>query len=157
MEIWSDKIKCEFFQTVAVSVLLYGSITWTFMKHLKKKWDGNYSRMLHAVFNESWKQHSTKQWLYGHLLPIPLTIQVRQVGTAGKFISNIPPRNLIHKHQPAKTKIHQLCADTWCRLEDLQRVMTDRDEWWERIKEICAVDTWWWWWCVLIKMALSSH
>ena len=30
----------------------------------------NYTRMLHAVFNKSWKQLSTKQQLYGHLPPI---------------------------------------------------------------------------------------
>ena len=30
------------------------------MKHLEKKLDGNYTRMLSTVLNKSWKQHSTK-------------------------------------------------------------------------------------------------
>ena len=33
----SDKIKLEFFQSIAVSVLLYGCTIWTLTKHLKKK------------------------------------------------------------------------------------------------------------------------
>ena len=33
----SDKIKWEFFQAVAVSLLLYGCITWTWTKLLEKK------------------------------------------------------------------------------------------------------------------------
>ena len=44
----------------------------------KKKLDGNYIRILHTVLNESWKQHPTKQQLYGHLAPISQTIQIRR-------------------------------------------------------------------------------
>ena len=35
----------------------------------------------------------------------------------------------------AKTNNHQLCADTGCLLEDMPRVMDDRDGWGERVKE----------------------
>ena len=51
---------------------------------MKKKLDGNYIRMPHAVLNKSRKQHPTKQQLYGHLFPISKTIQDEQdmVGTA---------------------------------------------------------------------------
>ena len=67
----SNKIKLDFFQ--AVSVLMYGCTTMSLMKHLDKKIDGNYTRMLHAVLNKSLKQRFTKQQLYSHLLPISLT------------------------------------------------------------------------------------
>ena len=81
MTIWrsdlSDKIKWEFFQAVAVSVLLHGCTTWTFMWHLLKKLHENFTRMPHAVLNKFWKQYSTKQQLHGHLPPISQTIQVR--------------------------------------------------------------------------------
>ena len=40
-----------------------------------KKLDGNYTWMLHAVLNKSWKQHPTKQQLYNHLPPISKTIE----------------------------------------------------------------------------------
>ena len=36
---------------------------------MEKKLDGNYTRMLRAVLNKSWKQHPTKQQPYGHLPP----------------------------------------------------------------------------------------
>ena len=32
----------------------------------KKKLNGNYTRMLHAVLSKFWKQHSSKQQLYEH-------------------------------------------------------------------------------------------
>ena len=78
----TDKIK-QFFQAAVVSVLLYGCTTWTLTKHMKKKLDGNYSRMLQAILNKSWRQHPTKQQLYGYLPPITKTIQVRWTRYAG--------------------------------------------------------------------------
>ena len=56
-------------------ILLYGCTTWTPSKRLKKKLDGNYTRMLRAVLNKSWRQHPTRHQLYGHLPPITKTIQ----------------------------------------------------------------------------------
>ena len=53
-----------------MSVLRYRCITWTLRKCLQKKLDRNYTRIRHAVLNRSWKQHPTKQSLYGHLPPI---------------------------------------------------------------------------------------
>ena len=47
-------------------------------KTQEKKLGGNYTRMLWAILNESWKQHLTKQQLYGHLLPVSKTIQLRR-------------------------------------------------------------------------------
>ena len=62
----TDKIKRSFFQAAVVSILLYGSITWTPTKRMEKKLDGNYTRMLRATLNKSCRQHPTKQQLYGH-------------------------------------------------------------------------------------------
>ena len=63
----TDKMKRSFFQTVIVSIVLYGCITWTLTKRMEKNLDGNYTRMLWAILNKSWRQHLTKQQLYGHL------------------------------------------------------------------------------------------
>ena len=79
----TDKIKCSFFQAAVVSILLYGCTTWTLTKRMEKKLDGNYTRMLRAILNKSWKKHPTKQHLYGHLLLITKTIKVRQTRHAG--------------------------------------------------------------------------
>ena len=48
-------------------ILLYGCTTWTLTKRLERRLDGNYTRMLRAVLNKSWRQHPTRLQLYGHL------------------------------------------------------------------------------------------
>ena len=70
----TDKRKRSFFQEAVVSILLYGWTTWTLTKRIEKKLDGNYTRMLPAILNKSWRQHPTKRQLYGHLPPITKTI-----------------------------------------------------------------------------------
>ena len=79
----SDKMKHSFFQAAVVSILLYGCTTWTLTKQLEKKLYGNYTRMLRAILNKSWRQHPTRHQLYGHLPPIMKTIQVRRTRHAG--------------------------------------------------------------------------
>ena len=83
----TDKMKRSFFQAAVVSIVLYGCTTWTLTKRLEKKLDGNYTRMLSAILNKSWRQHPTRHQLYGHLPPITQTIQVRRTrhaDTAGE-------------------------------------------------------------------------
>ena len=79
-----------------VSILLYGCTTWTLTRHMEKKLDGNYTRMLRAVLNKSCKQHPTKQQLYGHRTPITKTIRIRRTRQSGhcwksrdELISNV--------------------------------------------------------------------
>ena len=79
----TDKMKCSFFQAAVVSILLYGCTTWTLTKRLKKKLDGNYTRMLGAILNKSWRQHPTRHQLYGQLPPVTKTIQVWWTRHAG--------------------------------------------------------------------------
>ena len=114
------------------------STTWTLTKHMEKKLDSNYTRMLQAILNKSWRQHPTKQQLYSHLLPITKTIQIRWTRHAGycwrsrdELISDIlrwtPSHGWAKAEWPARTYIQQLCADTGCSLEDLLGVMDDRE------------------------------
>ena len=65
----TDKMKRSFFQAAVVSILLYGCTTWTLTKRLEKKLDGNYTRMMRAILNKSWRQHPTRHQLYGHFPP----------------------------------------------------------------------------------------
>ena len=51
----TDKIKHSFFQAAVVSILLYGCTTWTLTKRMEKRLDANYTRMLQAILNKSWK------------------------------------------------------------------------------------------------------
>ena len=78
-------MKRSFFQAAVVSILLYGCTTWMLTKLLKKKLEGNYTRMLRAILNKSWPQHPTRHQLYGHLPPITKTIQVRRIRHAGHY------------------------------------------------------------------------
>ena len=75
----TDKMKRSFFQAAVVSILLYLDAN----KTAGEKLDGNYTRMLRAILNKSWRQYPTKHQLYGHLPPIRKTIQVRRSRHAG--------------------------------------------------------------------------
>ena len=92
----TDEMKCSFFQAEISSILLYGCTTWTLTKRLEKRLDGNYTKMLRAILNRSWRQHPTKQQLYGHPPPITKTIQIRRTryaghsrGSRGELISDV--------------------------------------------------------------------
>ena len=75
MEIWSIWWnKMEFLLHVHTTVWVHLMAT---NKTHRKKLDVNYTRILQAVLNKSWKQHTPKQQLYSHLSPISQTIQVR--------------------------------------------------------------------------------
>ena len=131
---------------------------WTLTKRLKKKLDGNYTWMLRAILNKSWRQHPTRHQLYGHLPPITKTIQVRRTRHAGHYgrskdelISDVllwtPTYSQAKAGRPARTYIQQLCEDTGCNLENLPKAMNDKEKWWERVRDIRAGGTtWWWWW-----------
>ena len=142
-------MKRSFFQAAIVSILQYECATWTLSKRLQKKLDGNYTRMLRAILNKSWRQQLTKHQLYGHLPPITKTIQIRRTRHAGhswrsrdELISDVllwtPTYGRAKARRPARTYIHQLCEDTGCSPEDLPEAMNDREKWRERVRVILA-------------------
>ena len=103
---------------------------------LEKRLD--YTRMLRAILNKSWRQHPTKHQLYGHLPPITKTIQVRRTRHAGhcwrsrdELISDVlqwtPTCGQAKAGWPAWTYIQQLCEDMGCGPEDLPEAMNDRE------------------------------
>ena len=155
-------MKRSFFQAAVTSILLYGCTTWTLTKRLEKKLDGNYTRILGAILNKSWRQHPTRHQLYVHLPPITKTIQVRRTRHAGhcwksrdELISDVllwtPTHGRAKAGRPARIYIHQLCEDTECCPEDLPWAMNDREEWRERVRDIRATSaTLWWWWFSLV-------
>ena len=148
-------MKCSFFQAVVMSILLYGCTTWMPTKQMEKKLNGNYTRMLWAIWNKSWRQHPTKQQLYGHLPPITKTIKIRRTRHAkhcwrsrDELISDVllwtPSHEWAKAGQPARTYIQQICVDTGCSPEDLPEVMNDRRVQ-ERVWHIHADGTTRWW------------
>ena len=153
----TDKMKRSFFQAAVVSILLYGCTTWTLTKRLENKIDGNYTRMLRAILNKSWRQHPTRHQLCGHLPPLTKTIQVRRTRHAGhcwrrrdELISDAllwtPTYGRAKAGRPARIYIQKLCEDMGCSSEDLQEAMNDREKWRERVRNIRASGMTWWWW-----------
>ena len=148
----TDKMKRSFFKAAVVSILLYGCTTWTLTKRLEKKLDGNYTRMLRAILNKSWRQHPTMHQLYGHLPPVTKTIQVRRTRHAGHCWRNrdelirdvllwTPTYCLAKAGRPARKYIQQLCENTGCGPEDLPEAMNNRKKWRERVRDIRAYGT----------------
>ena len=150
-KIWKSSLpkylKRRFFSSVVESVLLYGSTTWTLTKEQESRLDGCYTRMLRAALNISWKDHPTKQQLYGKLPPISHKIRDRRLRFAGhcyrskrELISDVLLWQPTHGKQsvgaPRRTYIKQLIDDTNCDREDLPVVMANRDAWREMVDAI---------------------
>ena len=113
-------------------------------------------RQLHkdvaSNIKKSWQQRPTKHQLYGHLLPITKTIQVRRTRHAGhcwrsrdELISDVLLSTSTYCRakagRPARTYIQQLCEDTGCSPGDLPEAMNDREKWRERVRDIRADGT----------------
>ena len=158
-------MKRSFFLAAVVSILLYRCTTWTLTKRMEKKLDSNYIRMLRAILNKSWRQHPTKQQLYGHRPPITKTIKVRRTRhkehcwrSRDELIIDVllwtPSHGRAKAVRTARTYIQQLCEDTGCNPDDLPEAMNGREEWRGRVRDIRAGGTtrwwwWWWWWCLM--------
>ena len=129
---------------------------WTFLIAYELEADGNYSRMLRAILNKSWRQHPTKHQLYDHLPPISKTIKVRRIRHAGdcwksgvKLISDVllwtPSYGRAKTGRPSRTYIQLLCEDTGYSPKDLPEAINDREEWRDRARDIRARDMTGWW------------
>ena len=143
----TDKMKRSFFQVAIVSILPYGCTTRTLTKRSEKKLDSNYTRMLPAILNKSWRQHPTKQQPYGHLPPITETIKIRRTRQAG------------HSWRSWDELISYvlLCTDTGCSSEDLPKPMNNGEVWQERVRIIRADSGIWWWWHILMHARMHIY
>ena len=103
---------------------------------MEKKLQGNYTRMLLAIINKSWRQHPTKQQLYSHLPLITKTIQVKRTRHVGhcwrskdELISDIllwtSSHGRVKAWQPARTYIQQLSS---VPIQDVA-LKTSRKQW----------------------------
>ena len=122
----------------------------------EKKLEGNCTRMPNAVLTKSWKQHHTKQQLYGHLLTISnypskmnktCGVIVEKQGQTHKQCFSIDLYIWMHQCWLTSKNFYQLCVYTGHSLEDLLGAMDDRDGWREKVNKIYAVSmTWLLWW-----------
>ena len=127
-----DKMKRSLFLAAVVSIRLHGCNTWTLTKRMEKKLDGNYTRILRAILNKSWRQHPTKQQLYCHLPLITKTIKIKRTKHEGhcwrsrdQLISEVLlwifSQGRAKAGRPARIYIQQLYADTGCSPENLPK------------------------------------
>ena len=156
----TDKMKHSFFQEAVVSILLYGCTTWTLTKRLEKKLDGNYTRMLRAILNKSWRQHHTRHQLYSHLPPITKTIQVRRTRHAGhcwgsrdELISDV----LLWTPHMAEQKQNDQLEHTYSstvRIRDVA-LKTCQRRW--TIGRSGERGSWWWWWWLVFHLTVCNQ
>ena len=148
-------MKLVFFQAAVVLILLYGCTIWTLTKRMEKKLDSSYTRMLQAILNKSWRQHPTKQHLYGHLPPIMKTIKIRWATHVrncwrswDELISDVllwtPSHGWEKAGRQAWTYIQQVCANMGWIPEDLPEAMDNWEGWRERVRDILADGVTWW-------------
>ena len=116
--------------------------------------------MLRAILNKFWRQHPTKQQLYGHLPPITKSIKIWWTRHAGhrwrsrdELIRDVllwtPSHDRAKAGRRAQTYVQKLCVDTGCDPEDLPEAMDDRvgGERGSGISVLVGVTWWrWWWW-----------
>ena len=133
------------------------ALTWTLTKTTGEETRWQLHKNAACNPEQVLQQHPTRHQLYGHLPLITKTIQVRRTRHAGhcwrsrdELIRDvllwIPTHGRAKAGRPARTYIQQLCEDTGCCPEDLPRVMNDREEWRERVRDICPTSAIWWWW-----------
>ena len=121
--------------------------------------DSNYTRMLQAILNKSWRQHPTRHQLYGHLPPSMKTIQtcrtlLEKQGRAHKWCTPMDPHIWPGKIRTTSSNIHT--AAMWGYGMSPWRP-NEREKWRERVRDIRASGTtWWWWWWWLLFITNDS-
>ena len=134
----------NFFRAVVESILLYGSATWTLTKTHEKLIDGTYTRMMRAALNISWRQHPTKEQLYGNIPSISMLIRKRRLRFTGhcfrskkELISELILWNSRYGHRsagrPKITYLDVISRYTGLLQEDLETAMMDRYNWKGRV------------------------
>ena len=134
----SLSIKLSLFRACVESILLYGSETWTMKKSLIDRLDGTYTRLLMRVQSISWRDHKTKDEIYGDLSPISTTVIKRKIRFAGhcfrsknEVISDVLLLRLPRKIRGRRPLnfVDSICRDTNNLLDDLPTLMSDRKAW----------------------------
>ncbi len=148
--IWSSQLsremKINFFHSTVISVLLYGSDTWTLTKEMTRRLDGVYTRMLRRVLGYTWKDYVKNEDLYKNLPRISDELRARRVQFAGHcWRSNEIIHDLLFwepshgkRGRPRNNYIRQLEEDIKVKKEEMCLMMEDRDGWRRVVHEVRA-------------------
>jgi hypothetical protein len=97
-------LKRRFFQTLIVSILLYGCETWSLTKALEKILDGAYTKLLRYISGVSWTDFISNSILYGNLPRISALIQYRRLRFAGHYLRT---KNQVIRHLSFRQPSHK--------------------------------------------------
>ena len=141
------ELKVSIFRATVEAILLYGSETWTMSAKFIKRLDGTYTRLLRRAKNLSWRNHPTRELIYGDLCPVSSLVKARRVQFAGhcyraenEVISSLilwrPPPN--GRRSQKLTFPDVISRDTGIRKENLKTAMQDRDYWREVVNSMIS-------------------
>ena len=133
-----DNMKRNFFRTTVESVLIYGSVCWILTKSLEKRLNGNYTRMLRAILNRSWKDHAKNKDIYGNIMDICTSIRQQRLRFSGhcwgsklELASDViiyhPTHGKRKRGRPRRKYVDQLMDDTLCDINEIKKAKEDRD------------------------------
>ena len=136
----STSLKISFFRAAVESILLYGAEAWTLTETLEARLDGCYTRLLMMVLNKNWRDHPTKEEIYGDLPKVSEVLRARRLSFAAHCArrQNEPVSRLVFwnptqgtrsQGRPSLTYPKLLSQDTGIPQQDLLNLMNDRVQW----------------------------
>ncbi|KAI8494372.1 hypothetical protein Bbelb_275980 [Branchiostoma belcheri] len=141
-KVWKSPIanstKLKVFKTCVESILLYGADSWSLTASLCKLLDGNYTRLLRAALNISWRSHVTNNQLYGNMPRITTVIRNRRLSLAGHIMRHDEMAGLVllwsptekrRRGRPSLTLKKVIEGDIGLGGAELSSVMRDRNLW----------------------------
>ena len=144
-KVWKSNIqrkcKLQFFHASVVSILLYGSETWTVTKEMVDRIDGCYTRLLRKALNVRWQDHPTNESLYQDLPKLSTRLKARRLRFAGhcaratnqpvsRTLFWTPQNGYTSRGRPQTTYSKNLLTDT--NLDDpsdVLNLMQDKESW----------------------------
>ena len=136
----SMSIKVKFFRAAVESILLYGSEGWTLNNKLEARLDGCYTRLLMMVKNLNWKNHPSREQIYGDIPKISEVVRYRRLNFAAHCarrldepVSGLVFWNPTHgrraQGKPRLTFPKLLSLDAGMEQQELLKLMLDRGQW----------------------------
>ena len=126
-KIWKSSLKREMkiklFQSLVLSILLYGAETWTLTQTLQKKLDGVFTRMLLKALGLTWRDMVPNTELYRNIPTLSSELRQRRLRFAGhchrrqdelcsRMLMWQPPHGKRRVGAPKQTYINMLEQDT---------------------------------------------
>ena len=138
-------LKISFFRAAVESILLYGAEGWTLTNKLESRLDGCYTRLLMMPLNLNWKDHPTREELYGGLPKVSEVVRGRRLNFAAhcsrrlkepvsQLVFWCPQQGARSQGRPRLTYPKLLTQDTGIPQQDLLNLMKDRVQWRKFIK-----------------------